>query len=267
VGYSEQPAITVTLKTPVPHQCENRYITLYKLYLFEMQQLNYTQKTSAIDETKEESSAAHENPITRLVRIADIIFALAMAQCFFAVDFPTKIYHPTNSQALAFLLDQIKPLTSYAIAFVIVGFYWIDNINQFKYYQKTDSVHSFLYLLYLMWMFLIPYSDTLAIYFPDSALVKIWFSVNTACIGLLSFLNWTYATHECRLVDRDLNSATIVLTRQKILIEPIFSLLTIGVAAIAPAWWEYVWFLLPIPYFWNDICKFCTKVYDAKSQR
>jgi uncharacterized membrane protein len=232
-----------------------------------MPQLNYPQKIREIDRTKENNSAAPENSITRLVRIADIIFALAMAQCFFAVDFPTQIDHPTNAQAIAFLLDQIKPLMSYAIAFIIVGFYWIDNINQFKYYQKTDSVHSFLYLLYLMWMFLIPYSDTLAIYFPDSGLVKIWFSINTAFIGLLSFLNWTYATHDRRLVDRELDPAIIVSTRWKILIEPIFSLLTIAVAAFYPDWWEYVWFLLPIPYFWNDIYRFCTQAYESKYQR
>jgi uncharacterized membrane protein len=199
-----------------------------------------------------ETQDDNQDSITRLGRIADIIFALAMAQCFFAVDFPVKFQHPSNSQAIAFLLGQIKPLTSYALAFVIVGFYWVDNINQFKHYKRTDAIHSSLYLLYLMGMFLIPYADTLVIYFPDSAIVKICFSINTALIGFLSCINWIYATYKNKLVAHDLDQKTIIATRWKIAIEPIFSLLTIGVAIIDQAWWEYVWFLLPIPYLWNE---------------
>jgi uncharacterized membrane protein len=209
----------------------------------------------------QENKLANQNSIFRLSRIADIIFALAMAQCFFAVDFPVKFDHPTNSQAITFLREQIKPLISYIIAFVIVGFYWIDNLNQFKYYKKTDSVHSFIYLLYLMGMFLIPYCDTLVIYFPDNALVKICFSINTTFIGLLSCLNWIYATHKLRLVAYDLDYKMIISTRWRILIEPLFSLLTIGVALIDQSWWEYVWFLLPIPYFLND------KIFVSSEQR
>jgi len=195
---------------------------------------------------------AQKEPIDHLQRIADIIFALAMAECFLALDFPEKLQQPTDSEVVAFLLAQIKPLTSYAIAFVTVGFYWLEHIKQFKYYKQADTIHISLYLLYLMGIFLIPYSDTLVIYFPENALVKICFSVNTAFIGLISFINWNYATYKHRLIADDLNSEIIISTRWKILIEPIFSLLTIGVAIIDQGWWEYVWFLLPIPYLWTE---------------
>ena len=202
------------------------------------------------------NSSVHQNSIIRLGRIADIIFALAMAQCFFAVDFPVTIKHPTDSEAIRFLISQIKPLTSYALAFIIVGFYWIDNINQFKHYEKTDTFHSSIYLLYLMGMFLIPYSDTLVIYFPNSAIVKVCFSINTAFIGLMSFMTWNYATQKGRLVNQDLSDETVSKTRRKILIEPVFSLFTVVVAVIAQSWWELVWFLLPIPYLLSDIYGF-----------
>jgi len=200
----------------------------------------------------QENNSAQKKSIDRLGRIADIIFALAMAQCFFAVDFPEELKRPTDSEAIRFLLAQVKPLTSYAIAFVIVGYYWLDHIKQFRYYKKADDIHISLYLLYLMSMFLIPYCDTLVIYFPESAIVKICFSINTTLIGLISFMNWTYATHRHRLVAHDLDSTTINLTRWRILVEPVFSLLTIGVAIIDQAWWDYVWFLLPIPYLWIE---------------
>ncbi|EAZ92694.1 TMEM175 family protein [Crocosphaera chwakensis] len=221
----------------------------------EHQLINLKNNDKLIDSEKNHpkyKNASYHGSIIRLGRIADIIFALAMAQCFFAVDFPAKFDHPTNSEAIQFLLTQIKPLISYGLAFIIVGFYWLDNINQFKHYQRTDTIHSSLYLLYLMMMFLIPYADTLVVYFPESAMVKICFSINTALIGFLSCLNWTYATYKNKLVAYDLDKKTIIATRWKIAIEPVFSLLTILVAIINQSWWEYVWFLLPIPYLWNE---------------
>lgn len=213
--------------------------------------MSETSLSQSVDETFN-SKITHHDSIIRLGRIADIIFALAMAQCFFAVDFPVTIDHPTNSEVIQFLLSQIKPLMSYALAFVIVGFYWVDNINQFKHYKQTDTIHSSLYLFYLMAMFLIPYADTLAVYFPNSATVKVCFSINTALIGFFSCLNWLYATHHNKLVSPDLERKTIIAMAWRIAIEPIFSLLTIGIAILMPSWWEYFWFLLPIPYLLHE---------------
>lgn len=213
----------------------------------------------------QDNNSDQKEPIAHLERVADIIFALAMAQCLLALDFPEKLQQPTNSEVVTFLLAQIKPLTSYALAFVIVGFYWLDHIKQFKYYKKSDSIHISLYLLYLMGLFLIPYSDTLVIYFPENAIVKICFSVNTTFIGLISLLNWTYATHNHRLITDEISSATIISTRWRILIEPVFSLLTVGVAVIDQTWWEYVWFLLPIPYLCIE--KIFSNSYAGKSEQ
>ena len=221
----------------------------------ESQSINLTKNNKIIDlpqDHSQDENAINDNSIIRLGRIADIIFALAMAQCFFAVEFPVTFDHPTNSEAIGFLLTQIKPLISYGLAFIIVAFYWVDNINQFKHYERTDTIHSSLYLLYLMMMFIIPYADTLVIYFPESPLIKICFSINTALIGFLSYLNWNYATYRNKLVAHNLEKKIIIATRWKIAIEPIFSLLTIAVAIINQSWWEYIWFLLPIPYLLNE---------------
>jgi uncharacterized membrane protein len=196
----------------------------------------------------QDNEFAQKDSILRLGRIADIIFALAMAQCFFAIDFPHDISHPKDTEVIEFLLSQAKPLTSYAIAFVIIGYYWLDNIKQFRYFRKVDDIHISLYLLYLMSMFLIPYTDALVIYFPENMIVKICLSANTALIGLVSFMSWNYATRHRRLVYSDLSDKDILLVQRRILIEPIFSLITIVAALINQTLWDYIWFLLPIPY-------------------
>lgn len=186
--------------------------------------------------------------LSHLGRVADIIFALAMAQCFLAFQEPETTKAFTDQEIVEFLLAQLKPLSAYTIAFVVVGFYWLEHIKRFKHYKKENELHVWLQLLYLMGMFLVPYSNTLQMYFPDNSLVKACFSVNTAFIGFLGLGSWLYATHQHRLVDPQLDSSTIQLISCNALIEPVFSLLTIGVLFIDQSWWDYVWFLLPIPY-------------------
>jgi hypothetical protein len=109
-------------------------------------------------------------------------------------------------------------------------------------------------------MFLIPYTNTLVIYFPENAIVKICLSTNTALIGLVSWVNWTYATHHHRLVSPNLDNLTIESTKRRILIEPIFSLITIVAAIVNQTLWDYIWFLLPIPYILTE------KIYSGKDR-
>jgi uncharacterized membrane protein len=206
-----------------------------------------------------ENDSIQKKYLLRLGRIADIIFGLAMAQCFFALDFPQDLKHPRDSEVISFLLSQLKPIASYTIAFIIIGYYWLDHIKQFRYFQKVDDIHISLYLLYLMSMFLIPYTNALVIYFPDNAIVKICLSANTALIGLISFVNWIYATHHHRLVSPLLDDITIQSTRRRILIEPVFSLMTIVAAIVNQTLWDYVWFLLPIPYILTE------RIYGSKN--
>lgn len=186
--------------------------------------------------------------LCHLSRAADIIFALSMAQCFLTFQLPEANRSFTNQEIVDFLFAQLKPLSAYAVAFIVVGFYWIEHIKRFRHYQKTNELHFWLQLLYLMGMFLVPYSNTLSMYFPENVLVKACFSLNTAFIGFLAVGSWIYGTHQHRLVDPKLDKRTINLISCNALVEPVFSLFMLGILLIDQTWWDYVWFLLPVPY-------------------
>ena len=124
---------------------------------------------------------------------------------------------------------------------MILAFYWIDHVKQFSNYRKTDEIHLWLYIVYLMCLFIVPFSNVLIMYFPDNYIVPICYSINIFFIGLFSFFNWTYATYKHRLVDRDLDRQTIKYIRITSLIEPIVALITIIVALINPSLWNLLW--------------------------
>jgi uncharacterized membrane protein len=193
-----------------------------------------------------------QNILTHLGRVADVLFALAMAQGFLTFQEPETSRSLSDQEIVAFLWSQLQPLSAYAVAFIVVGFYWLEHTKRFRFYKRENELHIWLQLLYLMGMFLIPHSNTLTMYFSENTIVKIWFSVNTAFIGFLAVASWLYATHQHRLIDANLDQKTIVLIFYNALIEPVFSLLTIGILFIDPSWWDYIWFLLPIPYVLVD---------------
>ncbi|BAY85209.1 hypothetical protein NIES267_47080 [Calothrix parasitica NIES-267] len=181
------------------------------------------------------------NMITHLGRLSDTIFALAMALTIFGFDFPKFAESASNTEINKFLISQLEPLENYVITFVILAFYWIDHIKQFSHYRKTDEIHIWLYIVYLMSLFIVPFSNVLIMYFPDNYIVQVCYSINIFFIGLFSFMNWTYATYKRRLVDTNLNIQTIKYIRITSLIEPIVALITIIVALINPSLWNLSW--------------------------
>ncbi|MGF1591506.1 MAG: TMEM175 family protein [Pleurocapsa sp.] len=186
--------------------------------------------------------------INNLIRLSDSIFALAMALTILGFDLPESAISMSDRQINSFLMTQLKPLGLYVSTFILIAFYWVDNSQQFSYYKKTDAVHLWLYILYLMCLFIIPYSNALIIYFPENLLVQIEYSLNIFLIGLFSFVNWTYATHKHRLVEPNLEIKTITENKIKSLIEPSIALITILVALFNRSLWELTWLLLPIVY-------------------
>ncbi|MBD2455234.1 DUF1211 domain-containing protein [Nostoc sp. FACHB-87] len=191
-----------------------------------------------------QSTQNSSESILSLARLSDSIFAFAMALMVIAFDLPEDAKGMTDGDINGFLWSQLKPLGTYTITFVLVATYWISHSRQLKYLRRTDENHLWISVGYLMVLFLVPLSNDLVITFPDNFLVKVWFSLNIAVIGFVSWLSWSYATGDRKLVDSDLDDATIRSIKIKALIEPICALISIGVAYLNQELWDYFWVLL-----------------------
>lgn len=193
--------------------------------------------------------AQTSNALTHLARLSDFIFALAMALTFWRFDLPEHAEMLAEVEINQFLVGQLKPLGAYLITFVLVAVYWIAHTQQFSYYKRTNEAHLWIYTLYLMCLFLVPYSNELALVFSDNSIAKVCFAVNISLIGVLSFASWNYATYQHRLVDESLDAQTITVMKVKALIEPICAMVASAIALFAPAWSDLAWLLFPLVYF------------------
>lgn len=193
--------------------------------------------------------AQTSNALAHLARLSDFIFALAMALTFWRFDLPEHAEMLAEVEINQFLVGQLKPLGAYLITFVLVAVYWIAHTQQFSYYKRTNEAHLWIYTLYLMCLFLVPYSNELALVFSDNSIAKVCFAVNISLIGVLSFASWNYATYQHRLVDESLDAQTITVMKVKALIEPICAMVASAIALFAPAWSDLAWLLFPLVYF------------------
>ncbi|MBD2195028.1 MULTISPECIES: TMEM175 family protein [Calothrix] len=195
-----------------------------------------------------QSNQNNSENILSLARLSDSIFAFAMALMIIAFDLPEDAKAMTDGDINAFLFSQLKPLGTYAITFILVANYWISHSRQFKYLRRTDETHMWISVGYLIGLFLVPLSNDLIITFPENFMVEVWFSLNIAAIGFVSWINWSYATGDRKLVDSDLDDGTIRSMKIKALIEPIGALISIGVAYLNQELWDYFWVLLFFAY-------------------
>lgn len=203
-------------------------------------------------------SSTHEKNVNspklihHLSRLSDSIFALAMALTIIGFDLPDSVTSIDDIEVKKFVLTQLDHLSTYIITFILLAFYWIDHTQKFSHYKKSNEIHLWLYLFYLMFIFIVPYSNALNIYYPNEAIIKIWYSVNIFLIGLFSFLNWIYATTEHRLISTKLEVNHIKAISIKTLIEPVVSIITIAVAFWNQSLWDYTWLLVVVLYFVAD---------------
>ena len=175
-------------------------------------------------------------PIQRLTRLSDIIFAVAMTILALVFD-PISLEKMSPETATQLLLQQLPDLGIYAITFLTMSFYWFTHVNQFKHYQKTDAVHTFLSLFALLFVVLLPYASDLSESYEEVFAINVFYSVAAAGIGIFSTAAWIYGTQNRRLVSPDLSNETIRHIRQESYIEPIIYLLAIVVGWLVPWGW------------------------------
>lgn len=176
-------------------------------------------------------------PIQRLARLSDIIFAVAMT--ILAIVFaPVSMDNISPETAAQVLLQQLPGLGIYALTFSTLAFYWFNHVNQFKYYQKTDAIHTFLSLFGLLFVVLLTYASDLSEAAEGAFIINLFYSSAAIGIGIFSAAAWIYGTQNRRLVASDLSDETIRHIRQESYIEPSIYLLAIGAGWLVSWGWS-----------------------------
>jgi len=134
----------------------------------------------------------------RLKAFSDGVFAIVITLLVLELKVPRLADSDRNSApALLWALASILPkLMSYATSFIIVGIYWVAQVNMFRYVKRVDRTFMWINILYLMAVSLIAFTAALIGSYPDNRAADVIYGLNLMAVGLVLSLMWHYAQRE-----------------------------------------------------------------------
>lgn len=186
----------------------------------------------------------------RLESLTDGIFAFAMTLLVLNIEVPgdaaAAALQPGAVQAL---LQGLYPdFTHFVLAFVMLAAFWIIAHSFGEHIRYVDRRLLWLSVFKLLFVALIPFSANLAdtyVNFPEAALV---FEANIIIVGLLLYLQWSYASRNHRLISPNLPESEIGHIKIIIAIMPAIALLAMGLALAGVTWSVLLFALAPVAY-------------------
>lgn len=187
-------------------------------------------------------------PLSRLSRLSDLLFAASLTILIMLMELPSEADLSSREAFELYLDNSIPRLTLFIITFIIVAIYWVKDVGQFKYIQKTDGTHTWLQLGSLAFLMILPWTNALFEINPDHLGVRIIYSIDIFLIGLFSSLAWIYASKNHRLINKELEKKEILQILEANLTEPIVALIAIGIAFVWPDFFTSSFILIPLLY-------------------
>jgi uncharacterized membrane protein len=123
------------------------------------------------------------------------------------------------------LLKLSPMIMSYAMSFIILGFFWIYQHDLFHYIKRADRVFVWITIFYLMFVAFIPFSTALLGEYTNQQISVVVYGINIAVAAFWTYVQWRYATKAHRLIDADLNPTFIKIISRRTLVGPIIYLI------------------------------------------
>ena len=200
----------------------------------------------------QENEGSNESHLTkgRLEALSDGIFAFAMTLLVIGLSVPDKAtLVPTNAYALQVLLDLYSGFMHYALAFLILGAFWLSQHMQFHSVRTPDKMFTWINLVTLMFVALLPFSASFSGAFSGVPVGAMTFEANLLLIGIGMSLQWWYATNDHRLTESTLKLAYIRKVRFRNLVVPAVSLVGIVFALAGNTWSTAIYMTLPVVFY------------------
>ena len=146
------------------------------------------------------------------------------------------------------LLELLPDIWSYAISFIILGFFWIGHNDQFRYIKRGDRTLLWVTIFFLMFIAFIPFSTDLIGEYGDQPISEIIYGINIIIVLIWGNLQWKHATKGHRLVDSDLDPNFIAKMSRRIIVGPILYMLAIAVSFLSTQVSLILFMLIPVHY-------------------
>ncbi len=170
-------------------------------------------------------------PPTRLVALADGVFAIVMTLLVFRLGIPAVSGTDSLGDAL---LDMWPEFAVYALSFLVLGVFWLVHHVLFDLIERYDSTLVWLNIVFLMFAALIPFSTGLFAVHGATTATAVVYGLNTITVFGTGWAIFSYATGGHRLVAADLDPDLVRGGKRMGLAYMLFLVPSLAVSIISP---------------------------------
>jgi uncharacterized membrane protein len=114
--------------------------------------------------------------IRRINSLTDATFGVAMTILILSVEMPEGL---STEKMLIMFKDHLLPsLLIYGLSFIILGSFWNESHSHNHLVFKSDVLSSWLYILFLMFICIIPFSSHFVLHYPNQKLSVLFYLFN-----------------------------------------------------------------------------------------
>jgi uncharacterized membrane protein len=187
---------------------------------------------------------------SRLEALTDGIFAFALTVLVLNIEVPDGLPALLTGNPVQDLIISLVPdFVHYFMAFVVLAGFWFTHHVFFDRIKFVDGIMTWLNILSLLFVALIPFSAQLADTYVAYPLAAMIFELNVLMIGLIFLIQWKYAIGKPDLLQRTPDDDERRISEQRMLVMPGISMIAIVLAIIGFTYSAVLYSFLPFIYF------------------
>jgi uncharacterized membrane protein len=186
---------------------------------------------------------------SRIEFLTDGIFAIVMTLLVLEIVVPQLTHSEVAAGELPKRLLELWPLIfSYAMSFIILGFFWINSHDQFYYIKRVNRAFAWITVLHLMFIAFIPFSTALIGEYTDQQISVVIYGINIAIAAFWAGVQWWYAAKDHRLIDPGLDPTFITIMSRRGFIGIIIYLIAVALSFVSTTISLVLFIAIPIYY-------------------
>jgi uncharacterized membrane protein len=132
--------------------------------------------------------------LEHVTSFADAIFAFSITFMAISIDVPNLAQNLTQAQVIDKLLESVPQFEIYVVSFFVIGVYWIAYHQVFNHIVSSHRVITWLTLLFLFFITLIPFAINLQVGSFAYQVVFVLSALVLTMAGALLTITWFHAS-------------------------------------------------------------------------
>jgi len=175
--------------------------------------------------------------LDRIAGISDGIFAVGMTLLVLGLAVPTLSAHGTEGDLWQALLRLGPNVLVYTMSFMTLGIFWVGQGTQLNQLTRSNRTYSWLQLLFLFGVTLVPFSTALLARFPTFRLALVEYWLNIVLLGMTLLAGLQYGLRARLFIQTATETPEMApLMRGRILIAQSLYAIAAATCIVFPTW-------------------------------